>query len=106
MKIFDEAILKKIGGSEPKTTTPDAPDHFTYSDDVDPDSTQFPDDNDPVIPDCTAVFGKTITDKWIHADLLFSFKGSFYRKRKLLVNLKTDMVKSRAYVILIPFLIL
>ena len=40
-----------------------------YSDDSDPASVLLPEDNDPVETDGTTYFEKTITDRWIHAEM-------------------------------------
>ena len=56
-RIFDDIIIQKLGNSVEKTTKHVAPDHVPYSDSVDPDSVQLPDDNDPIIIDGTSVLG-------------------------------------------------
>ena len=70
-----------------KPTTPNAPDLVLYSDGVDPDSAQLPDDNDPVIPDGTAVFEKPITGQWIRAELNLP-QGELLRKAKVVSRSK------------------
>ena len=87
-KIFDDIILKKLGDSMSKPTKPSPPDHIPYSDGVDPDSVELPEDNDPVGPDGTAVFEKPITDQWIHAELNLP-QGEELRKAKI-VGRTTD----------------
>ena len=66
--IFDDNILKKLGYF---IRAPDKPikDYVPYSDDVDPDSVNLPDDNDPINKDGTSVFEKPITNQWINAEL-------------------------------------
>ena len=66
-RIFDCAILKKLGDSVTIPTSTNARHHAPYFNNVDPDSVQLPEDNGPFIPDGTAVFEKTITNQWIHA---------------------------------------
>ena len=80
--IFDDVILKKLGDSMSQPTNSQASDHVPYSDDVDPDSVQLPEDNDPVMPDGTAVFEKPITDQWIHAELNLP-QGELLRNAKV-----------------------
>ena len=87
-KIFDDIILKKLGDSMSRPTKPNPPDHIPYSDGVDPDSVELPEDNDPVGPDGTAVFEKPITDQWIHAELNLP-QGEQLRKAKV-VGRSTD----------------
>ena len=48
-----------------------------YSDDVDPDSVNLPDANDPINKDGTSVFEKPITDQWINAELNLPQKEKF-----------------------------
>ena len=66
--IFGDIVLKKIGDS---ICAPEKPikDYVPYYDDVDPDSVNLPDDNDPINKDGTSVFEKPITDQWINAEL-------------------------------------
>ena len=66
--ILDDIILKKLGVS---IRAPEKPikDYVPYYDDVDPDSVNLPDDNDPINMDVTSVFKKPITDQWINAKL-------------------------------------
>ena len=68
-RAFDVVILQKIGDPVEKPTKLDTSDHVPYSDDVDSDSVQLPDDDDPVIPDSATVFEKPITDQWNHVTL-------------------------------------
>ena len=63
-------------------TKPCSPDHISYSDGVDLDSVELPEDNDSVGPDSTAVFEKPITDQWIHAELNLP-QGEQLRKAKV-----------------------
>ena len=61
-RIFDDMTQKKLGDSMSKPKTPDTPDHDPYSTSVNPDSIQFPDDDDLVMHDGTTIFQKPITD--------------------------------------------
>ena len=72
-------------------TLPNARDNIPYYDGVDPDSSQFPEDNDHVMPNDAVIFEKLITDQWTHIGLNLP-DGSYSRKRKLLVELKTEMM--------------
>ena len=87
-KIFDDIILKKLGDSMTKPKRPNPPDHIPYADGIDPDLVDLPEDNDPVMPDGTAVFEKPITDQWIHAELNLP-QGEMLRKAKV-VGRTTD----------------
>ena len=86
-KIFDDIILQRLGDSVVKPTKPDAPNHVTYSDGLDPCSVKFLDDNDPSMPDSTAVFDKPITDQWIYAELNMA-QGQSLRKVKVFSQFK------------------
>ena len=103
--MFDDIILKNLGNCVSKPTTTDAPDHVLYSDGVDPCSIQFPNVNDPIMHDSTA-FLKTLSLINGLVRNLTCIKGSFYGNRRFLVDLKMEIVKSRAHVTLINFLLL
>ena len=70
-----------------KPTTPDAY-HIPYSNSVDPDSFQLPDDNDLFMPDATAIFENTINEQWTHAELNIT-QVELLRKEKA-VSLSKD----------------
>ena len=74
--IFDDIILKKLGDS---IRAPEKPmkDYGPYSDDVDPDSVNLHDNNDPINKDGTSVFEKPITKQWINAELNLPQGGKF-----------------------------
>ena len=86
--MFDEIILQNLGDSVAKPTKIDAPDHDPYSDDVDPYSVQFSDDNDPVMNDSAVVLRNQTLINVLMRNLIY-LKGSFCRNRKFLVDLKT-----------------
>ena len=90
-RIFDDIMLKKLGDSVVKPTHPNAREHVSCSDSVDKDSVKLPENDDTVMPDCTAAFEKPITDQWIHADLDLLL-GGLLRKAKVIGHLKTVMV--------------
>ena len=52
-----------------------------YSDDVNPDSFNLPEDNDPINKDGTSVFEKPITERWINAELN-SLQGMKFQNAK------------------------
>ena len=56
--MYDNVILHKLGDSVANPTKLDAPDHVSYSDSVDLDSVQFPDDNYPLALDGTNILRK------------------------------------------------
>ena len=66
--IFDDIILKKLGDYI-RAPEKQIKDYVPYYDDVDPDSGNLPDENDPINKDGNSVFEKPITDKWINAEL-------------------------------------
>ena len=71
-----------------KPTKQISPDHISYSDNVDPDSVELPEDNDPIGPDGTAVFEKPIIDQQIYTELNLP-QGRQLRKAKV-VGQTTD----------------
>ena len=77
--MFDGIIQKKPGDSASKPTTPDAPNHYSYSYGVDLDSTQLNDDNDHIIP-CGTAFLRNLSliNGCIHN--LICLKWSFHGK--------------------------
>ena len=68
-RIFEELIRSKLGDSMAFPPKPPSSPYVPYSDGVEPNSLQLPDDNDPVDADGTSVFEKPITDHWIHAEV-------------------------------------
>ena len=62
--LFDDIILKKLGDSMSKPTSPSSfpTDHVPYSDGVEPESFTFPEDNDPLDQGGRTTFQKPITD--------------------------------------------
>ena len=54
--MFDYVIQKKLSDLVTKPTSTNDRENVPYSDDVDPDHSQLPEDDDPVMPDSTAVF--------------------------------------------------
>ena len=56
LRKFEYIILQNLGDSVDTSVKRDAPTYIPYSDCVDPDSVQFPDDDDPFMPDGTAIF--------------------------------------------------
>ena len=80
-------MLKKLGDSVAKPTTVKSHEHVPYSNGVDSDSVKLPEDNDPVIPDGTTAFEKTIADQWIHAELNLP-QGKFLQKVKVIGRTK------------------
>ena len=54
--MFGNGILKSLGDSVAKPTKQFAPDHTHYSDSVDADSIQLPEDNDPFMSNFAYVF--------------------------------------------------
>ena len=66
-KIFDYSIQKNLRNSVIIPTSPKARDYTPYSDGDNPYSVQFPKDNNPVMPDCNAVFENLIAHQWIRA---------------------------------------
>ena len=48
-QIFDDIIIKKLSDSVAKPTNSNAREHVPYSDSIDPDSVELPEDNDPLI---------------------------------------------------------
>ena len=63
---FDAIIEQRLGDS---MKAPENPDNMPYSDDVEPDLIEIPDDEDPVDEKGTAIFEQPITDSWINAEL-------------------------------------
>ena len=60
--------MKKPGDSIRSSEKP-IKDYVPYSDDIDPDSVNLPDDNDLINKNGTSVFEKPLTDQWINAEL-------------------------------------
>ena len=86
--MFDDTILKNLGDFATISTLPNARARVFYHNCVDPDSVQLPEDNDPLMPDETFVFEKSVTDQWIHGSMqnLTSLEGSFPGKKSLCLN--------------------
>ena len=68
-RILYDLIHNNLGYSETISAVPKAREYVPYSDGVDPYSTQFPNDNNPIMPDSTAFFEKLVTDQWILSEL-------------------------------------
>ena len=81
-RTFNDIIWKNIGDSVTKPTSPNARENVSYSDVVEPYSAQLPEDNDPVMPDRTAVFEKPTTNHLIHSELRL-YQGELLRKAKV-----------------------
>ena len=86
-RIFDDVMLEKLGDSMVKPANPNACEHVPYSDSIDTDFVKLPEDNDPVMPDGTAAFEKSITDQCIHAELNLP-QGELLRKEKIIGRTK------------------
>ena len=70
-----------------KLATPNAPYYVPYSNGVNPDCVQLPDENNLFMPDITDIFENLITDKWIHAELNLP-QGEILRKAKVVSRSK------------------
>ena len=69
-RIFEEELIcSKLGDSMAFPPKPSSSPYVPYSDGVEPNSLQLPEDNDPVDPNGTSVFEKLITDHWIYAEV-------------------------------------
>ena len=88
-RTFHDIILNKLGDYCSKLTAPDAPDHVPYSNGVDQDSTQMPDDDNPIMPDGTIIFEKPATDQWTHVELNLH-QRELLRKSKV-ISLSKDV---------------
>ena len=66
-KLFDDIILNKLGDSMtfPAKKSPDSVPYF----DDELDTTELPDDTDPVDPDGNAIYEQPITDQLIHSEV-------------------------------------
>ena len=67
--MFNGVIQKKLDDSVPKLALNNSREHIPFSDSVETDSSQFPEDNYHMMPDDTAVFEKHNTDQWINAEM-------------------------------------
>ena len=92
--MFDDVIQKKLGDYAEKPTKPDAPDHVTYSDGFDPDSSQLADENDHMIPNGTVGFKNPINDQYTHAVLNLS-QGELMWKAKVVSRPKYGKGESK-----------
>ena len=65
-RTFDESIKEKLGDS---VSSPSNPDNVPYSDEIESDLADIPNDEDPLDEDGTAAFEQPITDMLINAEL-------------------------------------
>ena len=68
-QLFDDIMRKKLGDAMVYPAKPSNTEYIPYSDDVEPNSLQLPEENDPVNSDGTSAFEKPITDAWINSEV-------------------------------------
>ena len=71
-QLFDDLIRKKLGDSVKYPTRPLPRNFVPYSDNIEPNSLQLPEENDPIDSDGTSAFEKPITDYWIHSEVVLT----------------------------------
>ena len=85
--MFDNLIKSKLGDSMSIPPSPLVTTYIHYSDGIELELVQLPDNKDPVDKENNTIFEKPITDHWIHVELNLP-QGEELRRAKVISRTK------------------